>query len=303
MGFRDIDPGKIWKQEIIRALDQAGAFALVLSRHSAVSEDVGIELQQARQRKLPILMFLIDDRHQVRAMDYDLTVRQYIDAGPNPTIKQFAVLANEITRNMQEIAPADFVPIEVPSSPKQVPRSKLTWALLVAPLPLAAALWLTLNGVGSTPAAIDRKEILKQLEMRANEDTAPLAKATPQQKEAHLKDLRKVIADANRQEFYAYAHYWSALDMFWQYADIKAPQKMTPQALLMASSRLGTAWAVARQDKNAKLGAQIRSVAIAFRARCDSLQNTEGANAKIWTPALKKQIHEHLDPIAAGVIS
>jgi hypothetical protein len=91
----DIDPAEKWAQEIERAVENCGAFLVLMSRGARASEWVENEILFAQRLKKPVFVALIDD---VRLPIY-LMNTQYVDfrAQPAAALKRLVRALGKIT--------------------------------------------------------------------------------------------------------------------------------------------------------------------------------------------------------------
>jgi TolB-like protein len=77
---RDVRPGTLYADAIIRAISSASAILLILSANSVVSPHVGKEVERASSKRRPILALRIDAAPLTPALEYFLSESQWIDA-------------------------------------------------------------------------------------------------------------------------------------------------------------------------------------------------------------------------------
>jgi hypothetical protein len=77
----DIKAGKTWRAQIVQAIDTCDAFVLMLSSHSAVSDNVRKEIDLAQDSGRTVFILRLDSVIKLPAeMRYQLVGLQYIDA-------------------------------------------------------------------------------------------------------------------------------------------------------------------------------------------------------------------------------
>jgi hypothetical protein len=89
----DIKAGKTWRAQIVEAIDTCDAFVLMLSSHSALSENVRKEIDLAQDSGRTVFIMRLDAVEKLPAeMRYQLVGLQYIDIqklGVDDAVKQF----------------------------------------------------------------------------------------------------------------------------------------------------------------------------------------------------------------------
>jgi TolB-like protein len=77
---RDVKPGALYADAIVRAIGAARVFVLVLSKNSIASSHVGKEIERASSKKRPIIAVRIDTAPLTPALEYFLSESQWVDA-------------------------------------------------------------------------------------------------------------------------------------------------------------------------------------------------------------------------------
>jgi TolB-like protein len=95
---RDVPPGALYADVIIRAINSTKVLVLVLSRHSVASSHVGKEIERASAKKRPIIAMRTDTTPLTPALEYFLSESQWIDVGPAGVGPQSAKLAEAVRR-------------------------------------------------------------------------------------------------------------------------------------------------------------------------------------------------------------
>ncbi len=78
---RDVVPGALYADEIIRAINECSAVVLVLSAGSVASHHVGKELERASSKQRRIITLRTDATALPRAFEYFLSESQWIEVG------------------------------------------------------------------------------------------------------------------------------------------------------------------------------------------------------------------------------
>jgi len=79
---RNVVPGTMYADGIMRAINDSKVVALVLSEHSAVSAHVGREIERAAAKHRPIIALRIDKAPLTPALEYFLSESQWVHLGP-----------------------------------------------------------------------------------------------------------------------------------------------------------------------------------------------------------------------------
>jgi TolB-like protein len=89
MAPRDVVPGSLYADEIVRAINEAKALVLVLSEYAIGSPHVGKEIERASSKRRRIIALHTDSAPLTRAFEYFLSESQWIDV---PTLGMPAAL-------------------------------------------------------------------------------------------------------------------------------------------------------------------------------------------------------------------
>ena len=95
---RDVVPGALYADEIIRAIDEATVLVLVLSQHAVTSAHVGKEIERASSKRRRIIAVRTDSAALPRAFEYFLSESQWIDVGAGGIESAAAKLAEAVHR-------------------------------------------------------------------------------------------------------------------------------------------------------------------------------------------------------------
>jgi adenylate cyclase len=97
---RDVIPGSLYADGIVRAITGAKVFALVLSEHAIASSHVGKEIERASSNRRPIIAFRIDLAPLTPAFQYFLSESQWITVGAGGTEAASAKLVEAVQRHL-----------------------------------------------------------------------------------------------------------------------------------------------------------------------------------------------------------
>jgi adenylate cyclase len=138
---RDVKPGALYADAIVRAIAGAKAFVLVLSESAIASSHVGKEVERASSKRRPIIALRIDATPLTPALEYFLSESQWIDASTANRDIAYAKLIDAI-RDPQSTVPGGTTAVTTPGpSISLVLRPKLhrNRKVLLAALAIVAA--------------------------------------------------------------------------------------------------------------------------------------------------------------------
>src|ERR1700722_3522025 len=153
---RDVKPGALHADAIVRAITHAKAFVLMLSENSIASSHVGKEVERASSKNRPIFALRLDAASLTPALEYFLSESQWIEAPAGTREAGYAKLINAIRAPDSTLAP--YAPLSRTDSgvpPKS--HRKLTWliaAFVVAALAVTAVIaskWVAHKQVTGQP--------------------------------------------------------------------------------------------------------------------------------------------------------
>jgi TolB-like protein len=136
---RDVKPGALYADAIVRAISAAQVFVLVLSKNSIASSHVGKEIERASSKRRPIIAVRIDTAQLTPALEYFLSESQWVDAPQGNLEAAYARLIGAIREPAkQSTAPGNMAPHLPPGSRRH--RLALMAVIAVAVVVLAALL-------------------------------------------------------------------------------------------------------------------------------------------------------------------
>jgi TolB-like protein len=118
---RDVIPGTLYADGIVRAIDETRILVLILSRAAIASAHVGRELERAASKRHPIVALRIDAAPLTPAYEYFLNQSQWIEADANGTDGAIAKLVEAAGRHLSPTTAAP--PIHTPAMHKATPKS------------------------------------------------------------------------------------------------------------------------------------------------------------------------------------
>jgi TolB-like protein/Tfp pilus assembly protein PilF len=112
---RDVVPGEFYADAIVRGIDAAKVFVLVLSQHAATSPHVVREVERATSKRHPVVSFRIDQVSMPPALEYFLNASHWLDASISELAASLPKLIDAVVRLA---APGSGV-VDPPSSPRE----------------------------------------------------------------------------------------------------------------------------------------------------------------------------------------
>jgi TolB-like protein/Flp pilus assembly protein TadD len=103
---RDVVPGSLYADGIVRAITGAKVFALVLSEHAIASTHVGKEIERASSNRRPIIALRTDLAPLTPSFQYFLSESQWIDVGAGGMDAASAKLVEAV---QQHLAPRSVI--------------------------------------------------------------------------------------------------------------------------------------------------------------------------------------------------
>ena len=163
MAPRDVQPGTVYADAIVGAINEAKAIVLVLSGSAVASSHVGKEVERASSKRKSIIAFRIDAAPLSRALEYFLGESHWIDVSAMGMSAALMKLSEAVGQDSSSSSP------EVPAAkrPRGSPRRIAVVAAVVLAVGAAVAVGVRFwssnhSGAQSTavaPAAIADKSI------------------------------------------------------------------------------------------------------------------------------------------------
>ena len=154
---RDVKPGALYADAIMRAISAAHCVVVVLSQSSIASSHVGKEIERASSKKRPIIAVRIDSAPLTPALEYFLSESQWVDAPHGNMETAIARLIGAISEPANAPARPTVAAQSHPGLPHHKRRALLIGIVVIA-LGLAGLadwLWQSRGGAekGISPAA------------------------------------------------------------------------------------------------------------------------------------------------------
>jgi TolB-like protein len=159
---RDVVPGALYADEIVRAINEAKLVVLILSEQAVASSHVGKEIERASSKRRRIIALRTDSAALTRAFEYFLSESQWIDVTSRGIEAAAAKLVDAVRRHLApEAAIEASVPPErhIPGRTSVPPRWRSLAVAAVAVLALALAyfvvekLWFSKHTANERPIA------------------------------------------------------------------------------------------------------------------------------------------------------
>jgi TolB-like protein/Tfp pilus assembly protein PilF len=93
---RDVTPGALYADEIVRSINAAKVLVLVLSESAIASPHVGKEIERASSKRRPIITLKMDAAPLTPALEYFLSESQWVELGARGTEAAFAKLVEAV---------------------------------------------------------------------------------------------------------------------------------------------------------------------------------------------------------------
>jgi TolB-like protein/Flp pilus assembly protein TadD len=158
MAPRDVPPGALYADAIVRAINDARALVLILSHNSTGSSHVGKELERASSKHKPIIAVRSDAAPLTPAFEYFLSESQWVDLVRESREAAFARLAGVFAGTGMPAAamPAPAATAATVGRPASRPaRPWIAWAagvLVLAGLLVLGGVYLTRSARNAPPA-------------------------------------------------------------------------------------------------------------------------------------------------------
>jgi TolB-like protein/Flp pilus assembly protein TadD len=212
---RDVVPGSLYADEIVRAINDTKVVVLVLSEHAVVSPHVGKEIERASSKRRRIIAFHTDSAPLTRAFEYFLSESQWIDVAPEGTDAAVAKLVEAVRLHLDPSSVAEshvhsHLPVASPAT--AAPRTK--W---VAAAGIVAALLLVLAYF-----VFDHLWLSKKV-AEENSAVAPATHAVPEKSVAVLPFVD--MSEKKDQEYFSDGLSEELIDMLTKTPELRVPAR------------------------------------------------------------------------------
>lgn len=200
MAPRDVLPGTLYAEAIVRAITDSKVLVLVLSEHSLGSSHVGKEVERASSKKRPIVALRIDAAPLTPAFEYFLSESQWIEIGTGGKDAAFANLADAVRRLLSPAAASSLRPAPARGGAPPVAAALGFLGRLRRPRQRSTA--VRLAAIGLAALVIGSKEIEKL--MRPAPPATPAAAAATASIDPSIAVLPFTdMSQAKDQEYFA----------------------------------------------------------------------------------------------------
>jgi TolB-like protein/tetratricopeptide (TPR) repeat protein len=138
---RDVMPGALYADSIVRAINGAKVLILVLSAHSVSSPHVGKEIERASSKSRPIIALRIDAAPLTPSLEYFLSESQWVDARLIGIEAAHAKLAEAVQAKLGGAATAAMGATYAESSRKRWPVVAAVGLAVLVCIALTAKFW------------------------------------------------------------------------------------------------------------------------------------------------------------------
>jgi TolB-like protein/Flp pilus assembly protein TadD len=138
---RDVTPGALYADQILRAINGTKILVLVLSQSAIASAHVGKEIERASSKRRPIIALRTDTAPLTPALEYFLSESQWVDLTTGGPEAAFGKLVEAVRRHLAQTS--DITPVAPPGAYKPQhfsPASRRTLLLVAAITTVVAAL-------------------------------------------------------------------------------------------------------------------------------------------------------------------
>ena len=150
---RDVVPGALDADEIVRAIDEAKVVVVVLSEAAAASSQVGKEIERASSKRRRIVALRADATALPRALEYFLSESQWIDVGSGGIEAAAAKLIDAVRSNAPPAPQILDRKVAAPRPRWVLPASAVVLAMALAYL-FAGKFWVSKHVTAEQPALV-----------------------------------------------------------------------------------------------------------------------------------------------------
>jgi TolB-like protein/Flp pilus assembly protein TadD len=128
---RDVVPGMLYADGIVRAINESTILVLILSESAVASAHVGKELERASSKRHPIIALRTDSAPLTPAFEYFLSESQWIDVGAGGIDAAIALLVGAVHQHLLPGATATPIPSRAAHAVKR-PAATPRWTWVIA---------------------------------------------------------------------------------------------------------------------------------------------------------------------------
>lgn len=154
---RNIRSGHEYAEEIINGIDRSDVMLLILSEESNSSPHVIREIERAVSKKIPVIVYKLEDVELSRSMEYFIMTNQWVSAKPNIDHSEVLRCINELAGSDGDTYAAPAAPVSTESKEKKKISTKTlitTSVLFAAGLIIGLGCWAIVKIATSTMDAL-----------------------------------------------------------------------------------------------------------------------------------------------------
>jgi len=158
---RDVVPGTLYADGIIRAITDSTILVVILSKHAVASAHVGKELERASSKRHPIIALRTDTTPLTPAFEYFLSESQWIDAAASGADAATAKLVAAVRLHLVPGSSRSLHPSpEAPAIGRKAAPLRRSWVIAAAVIAvtlvalLAGKFWLAKHTTVEQPTTV-----------------------------------------------------------------------------------------------------------------------------------------------------
>ena len=214
---RDVVPGALYADGIVRAINGAKVFVLVLSEHAVASSHVGKEIERASSKGRLIIAVRTDAAPLTPQFEYFLSESQWIDVGVAGVEAAAGKLVQAVRRHADPSAAAE---LRIPSAKPRTSRRPRTRWMMVGGVAIVS---LALAYFGVDKFWLSQHVTNEQLVAEVMPTVAPVAAAIPEKSIAVLPFTD--MSEKKDQEYLADGMAEEILNLLAQVPDLLVPAR------------------------------------------------------------------------------
>ncbi len=154
---RDIDPGREYAEEIINGIDRADGMVLLMTANANQSPHVLREVERAVSKRIPILVYKMEEVELSKSMEYFLMTHQWADA---KTQKDFSEILEFAKSPKRPSAAEEEEPKEASGGDGKKAQKKNRWFLSAAGILLLIGILAAAVLKNSAPVSVKAGDTL-----------------------------------------------------------------------------------------------------------------------------------------------
>jgi TolB-like protein len=216
---RDVVPGTLYAEGIVRALDESRVLVLILSKDAVASPHVGRELERAASKRHPIIAFKVDAAPLNRAFEYFLNQSQWIELGAGGADAAIAKLVEAVRLHLNSTATVGPSSLADPTAGRAAQELRKRWMAAAAIAVVAGTLiWLLADKFWLPKHIAEEKPIAATVSA-----TVPAVPAIPEKSVAVLPFVD--MSEKKDQEYFSDGLSEELIDMLTKIPDLRVPAR------------------------------------------------------------------------------